>query len=150
MCYRTRFHRFQVEAITMCYHTRFTIHIFTDFRLKQQVCATVNIWQVSFEMPHFMQFSAAACEWCMLHCVLFDCNGRKCTGNGFSIPAAACSPQLLRETQDILWRNTLSCLAALCFFVKWCEEICINVWLPYTVFSINVWLPYTVNMQFFV
>ena len=61
-----------------------------------------------------MQFFAAACEWCMLHCVLFDCNGRKCTENALSIPAAACSPQLLREIQDILWRNTPSCLL---FFV---------------------------------
>ena len=50
---------------------------------------------ISHEMPHFMQFSVAACEPYTLHCVLLDCNGTKSTGNALSIPAAACSQQLL-------------------------------------------------------
>ena len=45
-----------------------------------------------------MQFSVAARESCTLHCVLLDCIGTKCTGNALNIPAAACSLQLLRET----------------------------------------------------
>ena len=45
-----------------------------------------------------MQFSVATCESYMLGCVLLDCNGIKCTGNGLSIPAAAFSQQLLRGT----------------------------------------------------
>ena len=46
-----------------------------------------------------MQFSVSACESCTLDCVLFDCNGTKCTGNGLSIPAVACSQQLLRRNK---------------------------------------------------
>ena len=50
-------------------------------------------------MPHFMQFSVAACKCCMLHCVLLDWNGTKWTGNALSIPAAACSQHLLRRNK---------------------------------------------------
>ena len=46
-----------------------------------------------------MQFFVATHELCMLHCVLLDCNGTKCTGNTFSIQAAACSQQLLRRNK---------------------------------------------------
>ena len=49
--------------------------------------------------PYFMQFSVSACESCTLGCVLLDCNGIKCTGNGLSIPAAAFSQQLLRRNK---------------------------------------------------
>ena len=49
--------------------------------------------------PHFMQFSVATCELCTLHCVLLNCNGTKCTGNALSIPAVACSQQLLRRNK---------------------------------------------------
>ena len=41
----------------------------------------------------------SACESCTLGCVLLDCNGTKCTGNGLSIPAVACSQQLLRRNK---------------------------------------------------
>ena len=47
-------------------------------------------------MAHFMQFSVAKHELCTLHCVLLNCKGTKCTANALSIPAAACSQQLLR------------------------------------------------------
>ena len=43
------------------------------------------------ETPHFMQFSVATRELFMLHCVLLNCNGTKCTGNALSIPAVAFS-----------------------------------------------------------
>ena len=46
-----------------------------------------------------MQFSVATHELCMLHCVLLDCNGTKCTGNAPSIPAVAFSKQLLRRNK---------------------------------------------------
>ena len=46
-----------------------------------------------------MQFSVASHESCTLHCVLVDCNGTKWTGNALSIPAAACSQQLLRRNK---------------------------------------------------
>ena len=46
-----------------------------------------------------MQFSVATHELCMLHCVLLDCNGTECTGNALSIPAVACSQQLLRRNK---------------------------------------------------
>ena len=46
-----------------------------------------------------MQFSVATHELFMLHPVLLDCNGKKCTGNGLSIPAVACSQQLLRRNK---------------------------------------------------
>ena len=46
-----------------------------------------------------MQFSVATCELLMLHCVLLDCNGTKCTGNALSIPAVACSQQLLSRNK---------------------------------------------------
>ena len=46
-----------------------------------------------------MQFSVAIHELCMLHCVLFDCNGTKCTGNALNIPAVASSDQLLRRNK---------------------------------------------------
>ena len=52
---------------------------------------------VSYEKPHFIQFSVSACESCTFQSVLLHCNGTKCTGNGLSIPAAACSQQLPRE-----------------------------------------------------
>ena len=51
------------------------------------------------EKPHFMQFSVATHELCTLHCVLLNCNGTKCTGNARSIPAVACSQQLLRRNK---------------------------------------------------
>ena len=51
------------------------------------------------EMPYFMQFSVATHKLCTLHCVLLNCNGTKCTGNTLSIPAAACSQQLLRRNK---------------------------------------------------
>ena len=54
---------------------------------------------VSYEILHFMQFSVATCESCMLHCVLLDCNGTKWTGNTLIIPAAACSQQPLRRNK---------------------------------------------------
>ena len=46
-----------------------------------------------------MQFSVGTRERFMLHCVLLDCNGTKCTGNALSIPAVACSQQLLRRNK---------------------------------------------------
>ena len=46
-----------------------------------------------------MQFTVSACESCMLGCVLLDCNGIKCTGNGLSIPVTAFSQQLLRRNK---------------------------------------------------
>ena len=46
-----------------------------------------------------MQFSVATHELCMLHCVLLDCYGTKYTGNALSIPAVACSRQLLRRNK---------------------------------------------------
>ena len=46
-----------------------------------------------------MQFSVAAREPCTLQCVLLDWNGTKCAGNALSIPAAACSQQILGETE---------------------------------------------------
>ena len=46
-----------------------------------------------------MQFAVATCELCMFLCVLVDCNGTKWTGNALSIPAAACSQQLLRRNK---------------------------------------------------
>ena len=46
-----------------------------------------------------MQFSVATHELCMLHCVLLDCNSTKCTENALSIPAVACSQQLLRRNK---------------------------------------------------
>ena len=46
-----------------------------------------------------MQFSVATCQLCTLHCVLLDCNGTKCRGNALSIPAVACSQQLLRRNK---------------------------------------------------
>ena len=49
-------------------------------------------------MSHFTQFSVAARELCTLQCVLLDCNGTKHTGNALTIPAAACSQQLVRES----------------------------------------------------
>ena len=54
---------------------------------------------VSYEKPYSMQFSVSACESCTLCCVLLDCNGTKYTGNGLSIPAVACSQQLLRRNK---------------------------------------------------
>ena len=51
------------------------------------------------EMPHFMQFSVATRELCTLHCVLLNCNGTKCAENALSIPAVACSHQLLRRNK---------------------------------------------------
>ena len=62
------------------------------------------------EMSHFMQFSVATCELCTLGCMLLNCNGTKCTGNSLSIPAVACSQQLLR-------RNKLS--TGCYFFLFW-------------------------------
>ena len=53
----------------------------------------------SNEMPHLMQFSEAALEPCMVHCVLLDCNGTKWTGNALTNPPAACSQQLLRRNK---------------------------------------------------
>ena len=50
-------------------------------------------------MPHFMQFSVATHELYTLHCILLNCNGTKCTGNALSIPAVACSQQLLRRNK---------------------------------------------------
>ena len=50
-------------------------------------------------MPHFMQFSVATRELYTLHCVLLNCNGPKTTGNALSIPAVACSQQLLRRNK---------------------------------------------------
>ena len=41
----------------------------------------------SHKMAHFTQFSEAAREPCMLHCMLSDLNGTKCAGNAPSIPA---------------------------------------------------------------
>ena len=46
-------------------------------------------------MPHFMQ----AHEPCTVYYVLLDCNSTKWTGNALSIPAAACSQQLLRRNK---------------------------------------------------
>ena len=46
-----------------------------------------------------MQFSVATCELFMLHCVLLECNGSKCTENALSIPAVACTQQLLRRNK---------------------------------------------------
>ena len=54
---------------------------------------------VSYEKPYSMQFSVATCESCTLDCVLLDCNGTKYTGNALSIPAVACSQQLLRRNK---------------------------------------------------
>ena len=52
-----------------------------------------------FHMKSHISYSyVSACESCMLGCVPLDCNGIKCTENGLSIPAAAFSQQLLRET----------------------------------------------------
>ena len=68
---------------------------------------------------YLMQFSVSACESCMLGCVLLDCNGIKCTGNGLSIPAAAFSQQLLRKTSH---RLLFLCLFGL--FTPWYECVC--------------------------
>ena len=56
-----------------------------------------------------MQFSVATHELFMLHCVLLDCNGTKYTGNALSIPAVACSQQLLRRNK----------LPTGCYFFAW-------------------------------
>ena len=52
----------------------------------------------SDEMSHLMQFSEAAHELCMVHCVLLDCKGTKWKGNVQTIPAGSCSQQLWGET----------------------------------------------------
>ena len=57
-----------------------------------------------------MQFSVATCELCMLHCVLLDCNGTKCTGNGLNIRAVACSQQLLRRNKLLTGCYLFACL----------------------------------------
>ena len=119
-------------------------------------------------MPHFMQFSVAACELCMLHCVLLDCNCTKWTGNALSIPAAACSQQLLRRNKLPTGSYFFACLVfsphhmnvfvtdfildnlvthvhgfssgiLMILFDKLCVK-CEGIW-------INIWLPCTVNMQ---
>ena len=108
--------------------------------------------------PYFMQFSVSACESCMLHCVLLDCNGIKCTGNGLSIPVAAernklrtgCyffaylvfSPHDMNVfVTDLTANNVVTHMQGFSsgfwwFSLRNCvryEQILINVWLPYTI-----------------
>ena len=113
-----------------------------------------------------MQFSVSACESCMLGCVLLDCNGIKCTGNGLSIPAAAFSQQLLRETNFPqvaisllvwsfdpmiwmylwqIWLQTMLWLTCRDFQVDFDDSFWETV--RYEQILINVWLPCTANMQ---
>ena len=74
--------------------------LYTDFRLISLKClSNLPKKSVSYEKPYFMQFFVSACELCMLGCVLLDSNGTKWTGNALSIPAAACSQQLLRRNK---------------------------------------------------
>ena len=70
--------------------------IFDHFLSGYRTC--FNMWlpctihilpSVSYEMPHFMQFSVPANKSCTLAYVLLDCNGTIWTGNAQSIPAAA-------------------------------------------------------------
>ena len=71
----------------------------------------------SDEMPHLMQFSEAAHKLCMVHCVLFDCNGTKWTGNA--------QQQLAHNS---CWgKQTSHRLLFLCLFglfTTWYEVVC--------------------------
>ena len=93
------------HSLTTC--TRLTCSIlckiYTGFKLVS--LKSLNSQQFpqqpvsSDEMPHLMQFSEAAHEPCMVHCVLLDCNGTKWKGNALSIPAGSCSQQLLKRNK---------------------------------------------------
>ena len=65
---------------------------------------------ISYEKPHFMQFSVATRELCTLHCVLFNCNGTKYRGNALIIPAVVCSQQLLRRNKLPTGCYLIACL----------------------------------------
>ena len=115
-----------------------------------------------------MQFSVATHELCTLHCVLLNWNGTKYTGNALSIPAVACSQQLLRRNKLPTGCYFFACLVfspydmnvfltnftveyAMTHVQGFSSGILINIFLRnyvrYEGILINVWLPCTVNVQ---
>ena len=115
------------EGIWSGYHTQLTCRIFLE-KLKCEesgiTCSLVKIddpdrsrnlnihsnlpKNLSHQIPHFIQVSVAAHEPCTLQCLLLDCNGTKWTRNALSIPAAACSQQILGERK--FWQVVISLL----------------------------------------